>query len=79
AGLFGSFATSASFSRSAVNLLAGAKTGWSNVFSILLVVIVVLWFIPALYHVPKAALAAIVITAVVNLVKPRVLLQLFKV
>ena len=46
AGLFGSFATSASFSRSAVNLLAGAKTGWSNVFSILLVVIVVLWFIP---------------------------------
>ena len=28
---------------------------------------------------PKAALAAIVITAVVNLVKPRVLLQLFKV
>jgi SulP family sulfate permease len=27
AGLFGSFATSASFSRSAVNLLAGAKTG----------------------------------------------------
>ncbi|WP_212645369.1 SulP family inorganic anion transporter [Delftia sp. PE138] len=79
AGLFGSFATSASFSRSAVNLLAGAKTGWSNVFSILLVVIVVMWFIPALYHVPKAALAAIVITAVVNLVKPRVLLQLFKV
>jgi SulP family sulfate permease len=79
AGLFGSFATSASFSRSAVNLLAGAKTGWSNVFSILLVVIVVMWFIPALYHVPQAALAAIVITAVVNLVKPRVLLQLFKV
>jgi SulP family sulfate permease len=75
AGLFGSFATSASFSRSAVNLLAGAKTGWSNVFSILLVVIVVMWFIPALYHVPQAALAAIVITAVVNLVKPRVLLQ----
>jgi SulP family sulfate permease len=75
AGLFGSFATSASFSRSAVNLLAGAKTGWSNVFSILLVVIVVMWFIPALYHVPQAALAAIVITAVVNLVKPRVLLH----
>ncbi|WP_027016471.1 SulP family inorganic anion transporter [Comamonas composti] len=79
AGLFGCFATSASFSRSAVNLLAGAKTGWSNLFSILLVLIVVLWFIPALYHVPQAALAAIVVTAVANLVKPRRLLQLFKV
>ncbi|MEQ6436994.1 SulP family inorganic anion transporter [Comamonas sp. w2-DMI] len=79
AGLFGSFATSASFSRSAVNLLAGAKTGYSNVFSILLVVIVVLWFIPWLYHVPKAALAAIVITAVVNLIKPSVIIQLFRI
>ncbi len=79
AGLFGSFATSASFSRSAVNLLAGAKTGYANVFSILLVVVVVLWFIPALYHVPQAALAAIVMTAVSNLVKPRAILHLFKI
>ena len=79
AGLFGSFATSASFSRSAVNLLAGAKTGYSNLFAILLVVIVVLWFIPALYHVPQAALAAIVITAVVTLIKPRAILYLFQV
>ena len=79
AGLFGSFATSASFSRSAVNLLAGAKTGYSNVFSILLVVVVVLWFIPWLYHVPQAALAAIVVTAVVNLIKPSAIIQLFRI
>ena len=79
AGLFGSFATSASFSRSAVNLLAGAKTGYANVFSILLVVVVVLWFIPWLYHVPQAALAAIVMTAVLNLVRPSAILKLFKI
>jgi SulP family sulfate permease len=79
AGLFGSFATSASFSRSAVNLLAGARTGYSNVFSILLVVIVVLWFIPWLYHVPQAALAAIVVTAVANLIKPSAIIQLFRI
>lgn len=79
AGLFGSFATSASFSRSAVNLLAGARTGYANVFSILLVVVVVLWFIPWLYHVPQATLAAIVITAVLNLVKPSAILKLFKI
>lgn len=78
AGLFGSFATSASFSRSAVNLLAGAKTGYANLFAIALVIVVVLWFIPALYHVPQSALAAIVITAVVNLIKPRAILYLFK-
>ena len=79
AGLFGSFATSASFSRSAVNLLAGARTGYANVFSILLVLMVVLWFIPWLYHVPQSALAAIVITAVRNLSKPQQILGLFKV
>ena len=79
AGLFGSFATSASFSRSAVNLLAGARTGYANVFSILLVVVVVLWFIPWLYHVPQATLAAIVITAVLNLVKPSAILKLFRI
>lgn len=79
AGLFGSFATSASFSRSAVNLLAGAKTGYANVFSILLVVVVVQWFIPWLYHVPQAALAAIVVTAVLNLIKPMQILGLFRV
>lgn len=79
AGLFGSFATSASFSRSAVNMLAGAKTGYANVLSILLVIAVVLWFIPWLYHVPQAALAAIVITAVLNLIKPQAILRLFRI
>src|SRR6218665_2464027 len=31
-GLCGSFATSASFSRSAINLYAGAKSGWATLF-----------------------------------------------
>lgn len=39
----------------------------------------VLWFIPWLYHVPQAALAAIVITAVLNLVKPSAILKLFRI
>ena len=42
-------------------------------------VVVVLWFIPWLYHVPQAALAAIVITAVLNLVRPSAILKLFKI
>ena len=47
-GLCGSFATSASFSRSAINLYAGAQSGWATVFSIL-VVLVVLFGIALLF------------------------------
>ncbi len=69
-GLCGSFATSASFSRSAINLYAGAKTGWATLFALLLVLATLLWLTPALYHLPQAVLAAVVVTAVTGLVKP---------
>ncbi len=77
AGLCGSFATSASFSRSAVNLMAGARTGWATVFAIGFVFIVLLWLTPALYHVPQSALAAIVVTAVLNLIRPQTMFRLW--
>lgn len=78
-GLVGSFATSASFSRSAINLYAGAKTGWATVFAIALVLVVLLWLTPALYHVPQSVLAAVVVTAVTSLIKPRTFLRLWRV
>ncbi|MFH1530615.1 MAG: SulP family inorganic anion transporter [Pseudomonadota bacterium] len=62
-----SYAVSGSFSRSAVNLQAGARTGMSNVFSSCVVVIVLLFFTPLLYHLPQAVLAAIIMMAVVGL------------
>ncbi|MGE8398087.1 MAG: SulP family inorganic anion transporter, partial [Comamonas sp.] len=52
AGLSGSFAISASFSRSAVTLHSGAKTGWASVFAIAMVLLTVLWLTPMLYHIP---------------------------
>ncbi len=64
---FQSYAVSGSFSRSAVNLQAGARTGMSNVFSSLVVVIVLLFLSPGLYHLPQAVLAAIIMMAVVGL------------
>ncbi|MBQ0130800.1 MAG: SulP family inorganic anion transporter [Comamonas sp.] len=79
AGLSASFPISASFSRSAVSLHSGAKSGWATVFAIAMVLVVVLWFTPLLYHIPQAALAAIVVSAVINLIQPRTLLALFKV
>ncbi len=66
-----SYPVSGSFSRSAVNLSAGAVTGLSMAFSSLVVLITLLFLTPLLYHLPQAVLAAIIIMAVINLVNPR--------
>lgn len=57
AGLVGGFASSGSFSRTAVNFEAGAVTRMSCVISGLLVMVLVLAFAPEVNHVPIAALA----------------------
>jgi SulP family sulfate permease len=62
------FPVSGSFSRSAVNFNAGARTGMSAVFTGLVVMIVLLFLTPLLYHLPQAVLAAIIILAVAGLV-----------
>ncbi len=63
-----SYPVSGSFSRSAVNLQAGGKTGLSSVITSLTVVIVLLFFTPLLYHLPQAVLAAVIMMAVIGLV-----------
>ncbi|MGE0333021.1 MAG: SulP family inorganic anion transporter [Ramlibacter sp.] len=76
-GLSGSFPTSTSFSRSAITLYAGARTGWATVSATVVVLGVLLLLTPALSHVPRAVLAAVVIAAVASLIKPRLLLRLW--
>ncbi|HOM21476.1 MAG TPA: SulP family inorganic anion transporter, partial [Ottowia sp.] len=78
-GLCGSFATSSSFSRSALNLYAGAQTGWATVVSVGVVLAALLVFTPVLRHVPQAVLAAIVVAAVLGLIKPREFVRLWRV
>ena len=78
-GLSGSFPTSTSFSRSALTLYSGAKTGWATVAATGVVLLVLLLFTPALSHVPRAVLAAVVIAAVSGLVRPRALLRLWQI
>jgi SulP family sulfate permease len=65
---FQSYPASGSFSRSAVNLGAGAKTGMSSVFTGAVVVITLLFLTPLLYHLPTAVLAAVIIMAVIGLI-----------
>lgn len=77
AGLFGGFPVGASFSRSAVNRLAGARTRWSGAVTGVLV----LAALPAaglLAPLPKASLAGVVIAAVVGLLRPRQLWTIYR-
>jgi SulP family sulfate permease len=76
--LCGSFPTSASFSRSAITLQAGARTGWSAVCGALIVLAALLFLMPTLYHVPSAVLSAIVVSAVLGLIKPRLFPSLWR-
>jgi sulfate permease, SulP family len=67
-GFTQAFPVSGSFSRSAVNFNAGAKTGMAAVITALFVLIALLFLTPLLYHLPQAVLAAIIIMAVIGLV-----------
>jgi len=66
---FQGYAVSGSFSRSAVNISAGAITGFSSVVTAVIVGITLLFLTPLLYHLPQATLAAVIIMAVINLIK----------
>lgn len=69
AGLCGAFPTSTSFSRSALNLFAGAQSGWSNVFCCAVVAVILAIGLPVLAWVPTAVLAAVVVASVLGLLK----------
>jgi sulfate permease, SulP family len=79
AAFSGSFPTSTSFSRSAITLYAGAKTGWATVFATLLVLGVLLFLTPVLALVPRAVMAAVVVVAVAGLFKPQTLLRIWRI
>jgi sulfate permease, SulP family len=63
-----SMPVSGSFSRSALNLSAHGKTGYASLFTAAFVLLTLLLFTSLLYHLPKPALAAMIILAVANLI-----------
>ena len=75
----GAFPTSTSFSRSAILMHAGARTGWATVVSVALVLVALLMLMPTLHPVPKSVLAAVVIAAVMGLIKPGEFIRLWRV
>lgn len=69
AGAFRAYPVGSSFSRTALNRLAGAETRWSGVVTAL-VVLAFLPFADAIAELPRAIMAAIVIAAAVSLLNP---------
>ncbi|MBF0294926.1 MAG: SulP family inorganic anion transporter [Magnetococcales bacterium] len=67
---FQSYPACGSFTGSAINLQAGAKTGFAMVFNGLFVAVTLLFLTPYLYHLPKAVLAVIIMFAVSSLLTP---------
>jgi SulP family sulfate permease len=68
AAVSGGMPVAGGFSRTMVNYNAGARTQAAAIVTALLVGTVALFFTPLLAHVPKAALAAIIIVAVSKLI-----------
>lgn len=73
---FQAYSVTGSFSRSAINFGAGAKTPLSLIISVALVVLTLLFFTPLFYYLPSAVLASIIMVSVVGLINikyPKVL------
>jgi SulP family sulfate permease len=64
----GGFPVSGSFSRSALSFSSGAKTGLNAIFTGLFVMVFLLFFTGYLHFLPKAVLAAIIMSAVIRLI-----------
>jgi SulP family sulfate permease len=70
---FQAYPSCGSFTGSAINLQAGAKTGLASVFNGVFVAVTLLFLTPYLYHLPKAVLAVIILLAVTGLITPKAL------
>lgn len=77
--LFGWYGVWGSFSKTAVNMRNGATTGFSSVVTGLIVLVTIMYLTPLLYHLPFATLAAIIIVAVISLIKIQPIINAWKV
>ena len=76
---FKGFPAGGSFSRSSLNYALGSKTPLASVISGALVGLTLFLVAPAFYYLPKASLAAIVLSAVINLIRPQDIIKLYKI
>ncbi|GLR16126.1 sodium-independent anion transporter [Portibacter lacus] len=75
---FQSIPSSGSFSRSAINSSAGAKTTIAAFFTVGLISLTLIFLTPLFYYLPSAVLAAIILLAVVGLFDIKEVVHLWK-
>jgi len=75
---FQSFPVSGSFSLTVINFTSGARTWVSSVAATLGVIVALLFLTPFIAYIPKAALSALVISAVMLLFNPGQIFSLWK-
>lgn len=64
--------------RGAVLNASGVRTQLSNLYTGIIVIFALLWLTPAFYYIPKAALAAIILAAVIFMVQYRVIKPMWR-
>ncbi|MGV6820481.1 MAG: SulP family inorganic anion transporter [Parvularcula sp.] len=67
---FSSYAGSGSFTRSAANYDAGAKTPMSAIFAAVFLAIIVIFAAPLAAYIPQPAMGAVILVVAYNLLKP---------
>ncbi len=77
-GFFQAIPSSGSFSRSAINNEAGAKTQVSSLVTALIMALALLVITPLFYYMPRAILAAIIVNAVIGLFDYQEAINLWK-
>ncbi|XP_027338089.1 high affinity sulfate transporter 2 [Abrus precatorius] len=73
------YVTTGSFSRSAVNYMAGCKTAVSNIIMSIVLLLTLILITPLFKYTPNAVLASIIIAAVINLVNIEAVILLWKI
>lgn len=76
--LFQSFATTGSFSRSAVYASTGGKTQIAQIITAGIVLVALVGLTPLFYYIPKSVLAAIILTAVIPLIEVHQFIEMYR-
>ncbi|KAJ3308053.1 hypothetical protein HDV04_001842, partial [Boothiomyces sp. JEL0838] len=77
---FGGFAATGSFSRSSIKSRSGVKTPAAGLVTALIVLLAIYIITPAFYYIPNAALSAIIITSITDLIsRPALLVELWSI
>jgi SulP family sulfate permease len=77
-GFFSGYAVSGSFTRSAINYEAGARTGFASIFCSIFVLLAMILFAPFAAYVPQAALAGVLIVTAYGLVDTREMAHIWR-